>query len=398
MDMGNTESDTTPVNAEGQGGNQQSSVNFENGLNPGQLRISEAHEASAVLSEIVDLTKANEITLTQVNTDNNYKVSVAQDDLSSLVTPCGTDNSEARANESSLPEVPHADISEARVNKSSQSEVAGSDNSEARANKRPITERSAAASNDDNKRRRRRGKKKKNLKEDDWSFHVKVASVTDTCSSSDTTKREEISLVEECPAIDGQVKAELGDLIGDQAIDASCSTSIKHQQCQPCSFDDEEREASGFCVNCLEYICNDCSRDQRRNKITRDHVVLKGDEMPEDSTQFAKIKNLMKCPLHAENDISFECKDHGNLICVSCFTENHRKCEHVLDIAANEDAKEFMMQAQLNQFEVLKTKCRILSEKKESDRNVLIKERQELEDKGRALAAELREHLAELEA
>ncbi|KAH3807220.1 uncharacterized protein LOC127835024 [Dreissena polymorpha] len=537
MDMGNTESDTTPVNAEGQGGDQQSTVNFENGLNSGEIRISEAHEVSAVLSEIVDLTKANESTLTQVYTDN-YKDSVAQDDMSSLVTASGADISEARANKSSLPEVPgayiidatarksslqevaDADNSEARANKSSLPEVAGSDNSEDRANKSslaevagsdnsedrantsslpevpvadiseacakksslpdvagadnsearantsslsevpgadnseasankssqsevagayisearankssipevagsdnseadgecyvqschvkgasevdksesisttesPITQISAAASNEYNNH---------TLKEDGWSFQVKVASFTDICSSSDTTKPEEIRLVEKCPDIDGQVKAEQGDLKGDQAIDASCSTSIKHQQCQPCSFDDEEREASGFCVNCLEYICNDCSRDHRRNKITRDHVVLKGDEMPEDSTQFAKIKDLMKCPLHAENDISFECKDHGNLICVSCFTENHRKCEHVLDIAANEDAKQFMMQAQLNQFEVLKTKCRILAEKKECDKNVLIKERQELEDKGRALAADLREHLAGLEA
>ncbi|XP_052217168.1 uncharacterized protein LOC127835025 isoform X2 [Dreissena polymorpha] len=196
------------------------------------------------------------------------------------------------------------------------------------------------------------------------------------------------------PVVDAKVTFELDNQKGEPVFD---STSSCHRKCEPCSFDDEIREASGFCVKCLEYICSDCCRDHRRNKMTRDHLVLKGDDMPEDSTQYAKMNELMKCPVHADNDISFKCKDHGEFICLSCFAEKHRTCEHVLDIAENDYAEE-SSHVLLTQCDALKAKCRFLAEHREVAGNVLIKEREALESKVHAIAEELRSHIALLEA
>ena len=85
-----------------------------------------------------------------------------------------------------------------------------------------------------------------------------------------------------------------------QATDLHC---MKH--CDACKYDDCIEEATGFCVSCTEYLCQTCCRDHRKNKLTRNHSILKDGEMPEDVELFRKLNELTKCMIHPENDIAY---------------------------------------------------------------------------------------------
>lgn len=42
------------------------------------------------------------------------------------------------------------------------------------------------------------------------------------------------------------------------------------QLCMTC---DDNTEAAGFCVNCVEYLCATCVEAHQRVKFTRDHTI-----------------------------------------------------------------------------------------------------------------------------
>jgi len=113
-----------------------------------------------------------------------------------------------------------------------------------------------------------------------------------------------------------------------QATDLHC---MKH--CDACKYDDCIEEAVGFCVSCTEYLCQTCCRDHRKNKLTRNHSLLKDEEMPEDVELFRKLNELTKCTIHPENDIAYECAGHKADTCVVCLSETHRKCGKIRDFA-----------------------------------------------------------------
>lgn len=41
---------------------------------------------------------------------------------------------------------------------------------------------------------------------------------------------------------------------------------------------DDNTEATGFCVNCVEYLCSTCVEAHQRVKFTREHIIRQKDE------------------------------------------------------------------------------------------------------------------------
>lgn len=50
------------------------------------------------------------------------------------------------------------------------------------------------------------------------------------------------------------------------------------QTCMTC---DDNTEAVGFCVNCVEYLCSTCVEAHQRVKFTKDHTIAKTEEVSE---------------------------------------------------------------------------------------------------------------------
>jgi len=124
--------------------------------------------------------------------------------------------------------------------------------------------------------------------------------------------------------------------VSDSGTEANGTNAINsilpETHCDPCKYDGNVETATGFCVSCTEYLCQNCQRDHKKFKLTRSHKVLIGDTIPKDSTAFRAIKDLMKCSSHPGNELSFECVAHKAMICALCLAHDHRHCEDIAEL------------------------------------------------------------------
>ncbi|XP_053400154.1 E3 ubiquitin-protein ligase TRIM33-like [Mercenaria mercenaria] len=113
--------------------------------------------------------------------------------------------------------------------------------------------------------------------------------------------------------------------------------------CEPCRVGEVKREAEAFCVPCAEFLCVECARDHRKNKLTRNHVVLNGKDMPDDSSVFKTMKSMVSCQDHPGEEVSYKCKTHSIFVCHKCFAVNHRNCDEITELnsAANVHENEY---------------------------------------------------------
>ncbi|XP_060606183.1 E3 ubiquitin-protein ligase TRIM56-like [Ruditapes philippinarum] len=104
-------------------------------------------------------------------------------------------------------------------------------------------------------------------------------------------------------------------------------------KCEPCLFENIEKEASTFCMDCSEHLCASCAREHRKNKLSRDHKLFEGEDISDKFTTIAIMKKMMHCPDHPDTVVMYKCEDHEKYICVTCLAECHRKCNTVNEIA-----------------------------------------------------------------
>lgn len=85
--------------------------------------------------------------------------------------------------------------------------------------------------------------------------------------------------------------------------------------CDACRTVGDHAEASGFCTNCEEYLCETCFKCHSKNKTSRHHALLDKDNMPKGAS-----KSCVSCK---ETDDYVEavkyCTERENYYCNSCF-------------------------------------------------------------------------------
>ncbi|XP_052217178.1 uncharacterized protein LOC127835030 [Dreissena polymorpha] len=102
--------------------------------------------------------------------------------------------------------------------------------------------------------------------------------------------------------------------------------------CVPCMCNNESNSAEGFCIECTEYLCSNCCRDHMKNKITRQHVIVKQPDLPTNIEPYTVMKKLAQCEMHPDNLYEFKCADHEQLICSRCLSRYHRTCQGIEDL------------------------------------------------------------------
>lgn len=97
--------------------------------------------------------------------------------------------------------------------------------------------------------------------------------------------------------------------------------------CEPCQTEDLSSTASKWCTNCEEALCVECERSHRKNKASRNHVLV--DLLSAKSLPKVKVQ---ECLSHEEQKLDLFCIDHDELCCRLCMTENHRTCAKVVPV------------------------------------------------------------------
>ena len=110
---------------------------------------------------------------------------------------------------------------------------------------------------------------------------------------------------------------------GSASLDMA-SDDFREHECGPCALGGRTREAKHYCVNCPDYLCDDC-KDYHGNLVaTRDHTIVTGSRIP---TSVSGAPSLgITCSCNKGQPVAFYCNDHQEIICGACKTINHHKC------------------------------------------------------------------------
>ncbi|XP_052770551.1 E3 ubiquitin-protein ligase TRIM71-like [Mya arenaria] len=97
--------------------------------------------------------------------------------------------------------------------------------------------------------------------------------------------------------------------------------------CQPCSKDGENVPPESYCIVCEEFMCSNCTRLHKNQKISSSHALLGKGSMPTSMPlQSMKQDSTEPCEIHSQEVIKYFCPTHKTLICGHCLATDHRSC------------------------------------------------------------------------
>lgn len=174
------------------------------------------------------------------------------------------------------------------------------------------------------------------------------------------------------------------------------TSANKNLLCDPCLFDDTNEEAVGFCVICVEYLCQGCCRDHKKSKNTRNHNILK-DKLPADTSLFRLMKEMTSCSEHPDMPISHKCEDHNIYVCVMCIAGNHRKCDHVVELSKEVEPAGKKTTEVLKKLSLIQDKSSQVIKNRKESMTTLVSEMNEIQHSNTHLIQQIHERLLFLE-
>ena len=101
--------------------------------------------------------------------------------------------------------------------------------------------------------------------------------------------------------------------------------------CDPCFRDDVQAKATTLCTDCEEFLCGDCTRAHRRNKLSLAHVLL--DVKQIGSLPQSTVSSHIFCDIHQATTLDFYCPQHEKTCYRSCMVDVHRTCDRVIPLS-----------------------------------------------------------------
>jgi hypothetical protein len=100
-------------------------------------------------------------------------------------------------------------------------------------------------------------------------------------------------------------------------------------KCQPCNTDGEDKQASSWCKDCQEGLCEECFQLHKKFRTLRNHEVV---PLHERAFPSSSTLSLEMCEDHEGRKIEMFCESHLAPCCVLCVTMEHGKCKSICSI------------------------------------------------------------------
>jgi len=118
-------------------------------------------------------------------------------------------------------------------------------------------------------------------------------------------------------------------------IHNSLVNSISKQKKQKLMCFDEENEATSYCLDCQEYLCEVCAKPHQKSKATKNHQIIPIEEM-KDRNQI-NLNHQINCQIHPQKELELLCDDCKVPICSLCVLQHSlHKFSPISEIDANE--------------------------------------------------------------
>lgn len=105
---------------------------------------------------------------------------------------------------------------------------------------------------------------------------------------------------------------------------AQKNSGTKH--CEVCKLMKKVNDATGFCVECKDYLCQNCWDVHKFTKFTLNHEVisLEGTSIEELEKQSKGQEEHSKCSKHSSEDLRYFCKGCEEYVCTDCILLDHQ--------------------------------------------------------------------------
>lgn len=145
-----------------------------------------------------------------------------------------------------------------------------------------------------------------------------------------------------CPACSQEVNS--GEVIDHLFLLEHLSKSAEGQvpeesKIYTCTSCEEGANASAFCLDCQEWLCETCVSAHHRVRVTKDHVIRQKDEMEGEKTSGLSQKYLF-CPVHSHEQLKLYCETCDKLTCRDCQLSDHKDHKYQFLSKACEDEKQ----------------------------------------------------------
>ncbi|KAI4887834.1 hypothetical protein NFI96_026523 [Prochilodus magdalenae] len=113
----------------------------------------------------------------------------------------------------------------------------------------------------------------------------------------------------------------LDNFFAKDTMEVPSSTVEKTSQlCMSC---EDNTEATGFCVECVEFLCVTCIEAHQRVKFTRDHNIRQMEEMSSEAMGASTQKPVF-CEIHKQEPLKLFCETCDRLTCRDCQLLKHK--------------------------------------------------------------------------
>ncbi|KAM9328070.1 transcription intermediary factor 1-alpha-like isoform 2-T2 [Pholidichthys leucotaenia] len=108
--------------------------------------------------------------------------------------------------------------------------------------------------------------------------------------------------------------------VKDSAEVPSSTVEKVSQVCMSC---DDNTEATGYCIECVEFLCVTCIEAHQRVKFTRDHTIRQKEEMSPEALGISTQKPVF-CDIHKQEPLKLFCETCDRLTCRDCQLLKHK--------------------------------------------------------------------------
>lgn len=108
--------------------------------------------------------------------------------------------------------------------------------------------------------------------------------------------------------------------VKDYAEVPSSTVEKNSQLCMSC---DDNTEATGYCVECVEFLCVTCIEAHQRVRFTRDHSIRQKEEMSPEALGLSTQKPVF-CDIHKQEPLKLFCETCDRLTCRDCQLLKHK--------------------------------------------------------------------------
>ncbi|CAH0560944.1 unnamed protein product [Brassicogethes aeneus] len=141
-------------------------------------------------------------------------------------------------------------------------------------------------------------------------------------------------------------KCDTSKIIDNQFLLETASTDDQNTskaadlKCSSCS---DDANATSYCADCSEFICDSCVQAHQRLKITKDHTIKsKEDGLNEMNSASNGAPANMICATHPQEKLSLFCESCDKLTCRDCQLQEHRDHKYKFTTEIASEARKYI--------------------------------------------------------